>query len=56
MGAGAWFVRQRTELASPTCEHCGVRTVTHGLEMGGRMFCCDRCAEMSGIAELRDRA
>lgn len=41
---------------APTCEHCKVRIVGHGLEKDGRMFCCDHCAEKSGVKELRDRA
>ena len=40
---------------APTCEHCGVRIVGHGLEKDGRMFCCDHCAEHEGVTELRDR-
>ena len=38
------------------CAHCGVRIIGHGLEKSGRMFCCDRCAEQTGVTELRDRA
>ena len=41
---------------APTCKTCGVRIVGHGLEAGGDMFCCDHCAEKSGVKELRDRA
>jgi hypothetical protein len=41
---------------APSCEHCGVRIVGHGLQKGGRMFCCDHCAESAGVTELRDRA
>jgi hypothetical protein len=41
---------------APTCEHCGVRIIGHGLEKSGRMFCCDHCAEHEGVTELRDRA
>jgi len=41
---------------APTCGHCGVRIVGHGLEKDGRIFCCDHCAEREGITELRDRA
>ena len=41
---------------APTCEHCKVRIVGHGLEKSARMFCCDHCAEASGVTELRDRA
>ena len=43
-------------MLAPTCEHCGVRIVGHGLEKNQRMFCCDHCAENSGVKELRDRA
>jgi hypothetical protein len=41
---------------APTCEHCGVRIIGHGLEKGGRMFCCDHCAKQTGVTELRDGA
>ena len=41
---------------APACVRCGVRIVGHGLEKDGRMFCCDHCAEMAGVKELRDRA
>lgn len=41
---------------APTCARCGLRIVGHGLQKGHRIFCCDHCAEKSGITELRDRA
>jgi hypothetical protein len=41
---------------APICAHCGVRIIGHGLEKDTRMFCCDHCAEKSGVTELRDRA
>ena len=41
---------------APTCEHCGVRIVGHGMEKAGRMFCCAHCAEHEGAPEMRDRA
>lgn len=41
---------------APTCEHCGMRIIGHGLENEGRMFCCGHCAKASGEKELRDRA
>ncbi len=41
---------------APTCSHCDCRIIGNGLEAGGRMFCCDHCAEQSGVTELRDRA
>ena len=40
---------------APTCKHCGTRIVGHGLEAGGDMFCCDHCAEHSGVKGLKDR-
>jgi hypothetical protein len=41
---------------APTCAHCGIRIVGHGLEKGSEMFCCAHCAEHEGVHELRDRA
>lgn len=41
---------------APRCEHCQVRIIGHGMESGGRMFCCDHCAEMEGVTSLRDRS
>ena len=41
---------------APSCAHCGVRVVGHGLEKDDRVYCCDHCAESAGITELRDRA
>lgn len=41
---------------APVCSHCGCRIIGHGLEADGRMFCCDHCAEESGVTQLRDRA
>ncbi|HLT26035.1 MAG TPA: hypothetical protein VK047_05020 [Zeimonas sp.] len=40
---------------APACSHCGCRIIGHGLEADGRMFCCDHCAEASGVTQLRDR-
>ena len=42
-------------MLAPKCEHCGMRIIGHGLETGGRMFCCDHCAEKAGVKGLRDR-
>ncbi len=41
---------------APTCSRCDCRIIGHGLEADGRMFCCDHCAEQSGVTQLRDRA
>jgi hypothetical protein len=40
---------------APTCSHCGIRILGHGLEADGRFFCCDHCAEKAGVKGLRDR-
>jgi hypothetical protein len=41
---------------APTCARCGLRVVGHGVEGGGRIFCCAHCAERSGVEGLVDRA
>ena len=43
-------------LLAPSCAHCRVRIVGHGMEQGGRMFCCAHCAEQTGVREMQDRA
>jgi hypothetical protein len=40
---------------APTCTHCGIRIVGHGLEKAGTFFCCEHCAEREGVRGLRDR-
>ena len=40
---------------APTCEHCGIRIIGHGVEADGRMFCCAHCAEHAGASGARDR-
>jgi hypothetical protein len=41
---------------APTCGHCGVRLIGHGMEAEGRMFCGAHCARKVGITSLADRA
>jgi hypothetical protein len=41
---------------APSCAHCSMRIIGHGLEKDGRMYCCAHCASRSGVKELRDRA
>jgi hypothetical protein len=41
---------------APVCEHCGCRIIGHGVQAGGRMFCCAHCARESGVVEVADRA
>lgn len=40
---------------APECEKCGVKIIGHGLETGGRFFCCQSCAEAAGVRGLQDR-
>jgi len=40
---------------APTCAHCGIRIVGHGLETAGTFFCCEHCAEREGVRGLCDR-
>jgi hypothetical protein len=40
---------------APRCSHCSCRILGHGLESDGTYFCCDNCAEKSGVKGLRDR-
>ena len=41
---------------APTCETCGVRVLGHGVEDGGRVFCCAHCAGRAGATGIVDRA
>jgi hypothetical protein len=40
---------------APTCKHCGVRIIGHGLQKDDRFFCCDPCAEAEGVHGFTDR-
>ena len=40
---------------APACSHCGCRIIGHGLEATGAYYCCAHCAEMAGVAGMRDR-
>lgn len=40
---------------APRCSQCGCTIIGHGLEADGTFFCCDHCAEMTGVKGLRDR-
>jgi hypothetical protein len=41
---------------APTCSHCRCRIIGHGIEAGGRMYCCADCARKSGVTGVGDRA
>ncbi len=40
---------------APTCPHCQVRIIGHGVEKGGAIYCCAHCAEQEGVHGLQDR-
>jgi Rieske Fe-S protein len=40
---------------APTCAHCGVKVIGHGVEADGRFFCCAHCARMEGAEVFTDR-
>ena len=40
---------------APTCDHCGVRVIGHGIEADGSIYCCAHCASKSGVTEVADR-
>ena len=41
---------------APVCGHCRCRIIGHGLEAGGKYYCCAHCAGGAGVDSLRDRA
>ncbi len=41
---------------SPECAHCRCKIIGHGVEAGGRIFCCAHCARESGEHGVADRA
>lgn len=41
---------------APSCEHCHCKIIGHGIEVGGRFFCCASCAKMTTSADVKDRA
>lgn len=41
---------------APTCGHCGIRIMGHGVEAGEKIFCCANCARTEGVSQVADRA
>lgn len=60
VAAGAHHVSDSFECAiealAPRCEHCRCRVIGHGVEAGGKMYCCASCAQHSGATGIHDRA
>jgi hypothetical protein len=40
---------------APICEHCGCKIVGHGMQAGGRFYCCAHCARAAGVTAVADR-
>jgi Prokaryotic metallothionein. len=38
---------------APACEHCGCRVIGHGVERGGKMFCCAHCAQQTSARPVQ---
>ncbi len=38
---------------APRCSHCGCAVIGHGVEAGGRIFCCASCAHAVGVQSVR---
>jgi hypothetical protein len=41
---------------APTCSHCGVKIIGHGIEADGTFYCCAHCAAEEGVEQVADRA
>ena len=42
---------------APTCEHCGVKIIGHGIQAeDDRFFCCAHCAREAGVQGVADHA
>jgi hypothetical protein len=39
---------------APSCAHCGVKIIGHGIEADGRFFCCAHCARHEGVQAAVD--
>jgi len=43
------------QMMAPRCGHCACPIIGHGVEGGGKYFCCVHCAKRAGIQGLHDR-
>lgn len=41
---------------APECAHCKCRVIGHGVEAGGKVYCCAHCARHHGVSDVKDRA
>jgi len=40
---------------APACAHCGCKIMGHGMEAGGKFYCCAHCAKQNGVPQMQDR-
>jgi len=43
------------EALAPVCEHCDCKVIGHGVEAGGKFYCCAHCERESGASRINDR-
>jgi hypothetical protein len=36
------------EAMAPRCAHCNCRVIGHGVDPGGKIYCCMHCARQAG--------
>jgi hypothetical protein len=41
---------------APSCGHCGVKVIGHGVEAQDEVYCCAHCAAQEGVEGVADRA
>lgn len=41
---------------APHCGHCDCRIIGHGIEGGGKVYCCANCARQAGVMTAVDNA
>jgi hypothetical protein len=41
---------------APSCAHCGVKVIGHGVEANGTIYCCATCAHHKGATAIVDNA
>jgi hypothetical protein len=41
---------------APHCEHCGCKILGHGVQAGGKFYCCAHCAHERGARQIVDNA
>jgi hypothetical protein len=35
---------------APSCSHCNCKIIGHGVDKGGKLYCCDHCARAVHLA------